>query len=264
MFRSTILVIVALGAFFDCPVFGGAIGMSLRNLDGTPIMDQANRVFTCVITTVQGMSLRIIRLPNGRVLSNDPRITLAFTAPEIDDPNRLTMTVTLDPGLFGASNNDAVVVEATLQNRNNPGPIRNVIGTADSRLHLAFPRFAQLQCADVRNPVFRNQCKFDGLGMTVQDPVYYRPQATNRMNTIGTDAQNLGSQHRIRTWTDLSGTRSADAAFVSADARIAVFKTNRGETVSTPIANLSLADQLLIKETITRRPSADTISATKN
>lgn len=133
-------------------VRAGTISGSVRNLNGSPIEDQAARRLSIVVTTAQGIRLEAVRMPDGKVTTTDSRITLQVEPVDPAAPDKLTYRVTLDDSLFANRQNRVVVVDADLSGRVPPGSIRNVVGTADSIIHLAFPRreAIPLQCDGCR------------------------------------------------------------------------------------------------------------------
>lgn len=142
----------------------GTISGSIRNLNGSPIADQANRTLTIRITTSQGVRLEAVRLPNGAIRTNDRRIALTIDTPDENDPDKITYRVTLDDGLFAGSANSAIVAEASLAGRVSPGVVRNIVGTSNSSLHLAFPRPEEV--ASIRHDLERS---------VICEPYCYRP-----------------------------------------------------------------------------------------
>lgn len=122
---------------------GGTISGTIRNLDGTPILDQGNRTLSFAVTTANGAVFRATRLADGRVLSNDPQVTLTTDKPDNNVPDKITFRLTLNNALFANLNDKAVTLQIALGGRDNPQPINDLIGIGDTVLHLAFPELGQ-------------------------------------------------------------------------------------------------------------------------
>lgn len=135
---SAVLIIASIALVAVTPVAdAGTIRVEISNLDGTPIGDQLRRTFRAVITTAQGHNFIVLRSADGSITSSAPGI--AQLTLDTSAPGKPVFEITIANAIFTDPSNVAVTASFSLSGRTSPGRIRNIIGTSDTMLTLAFP-----------------------------------------------------------------------------------------------------------------------------